>query len=425
MFISKKVFCRRQSPCVANMKSPSVCILVFGAKNGIAGHHYSVHDLAVMLRNSGVLTHVCVAGLKEGDHSRILENCSDHYSLDLSRDRLANLCEFRKRIKRERYDAIIPVDEIGCRVVDVLFPIKRPRLIPLKPGWVNSSSWISSTSDFICFSRENFDFFQNHRKYSRTCFHLLPNRVIPVEASEKRIAEIKRYLKIDPSAKIVVAASRVDIGAYGRPGKKAVFESALSLFNQMAGCSDVHLVAMGAPANKISREWLGERYGNAPNVHQLIDHPCLSEMSAILALGDIVVSTGRTAMESLSLGIPTFMPVQAHGEPILIDDVTLEQFAYSNFSGRAITMDSEYLSQQSGLARQILNDDRLLAGIKANTRKLFEDNLNVSSVSENYRALITKSETARTSLNGLLEWLNSVFRVFVVVSGIRRFCFKK
>lgn len=396
----------------------SLCMVIVGGLKGTAGHFYSAHDLAVALSSKGIHVEIKVLALRPGAHAKILEALPYHAVVPLFKGVFSSLGALRAEIRRSRFSGVIAFDEIGCRIINLLFPFNSINLVPLKPGWINTNSWISTCADFICFSKENADFYAKSKRYAATQIHYIPNRVISAVSDESKIADIRGQLGIPADDKIIVAAGRIDIGAGGKPGKQSIFVSALNLFEALNDRHQLHLVIMGKPVNHASTDWIQDMAGNRSNVHVFSSDIATDKLSAVLALGDCVVAQGRTAMESMSLGLPTFVPIDGLPLPVMVNEDTFDTLLYSNFSGRVEPADFANLQSADELITRIFFSNQQYLEISGATRNLFTKSLHIEEKINLYKDIIKNKKSVNISIKKLMSWCNSCLRVLVIYSRL-------
>lgn len=352
--------------------------LFISGKTGFGGHHVSTRDIVSSIRNKG---HECwVIGFGEMP-SKVFANDNYYLHFDISPFNLVERIKLKRTLSKESFDAYFPIDETSCRILFSIYPYTVKQTIPIKPGWINVSSWTNLTSDFICFSKENYDYMQSLAKYSSVNVHLIPNRVFTVKQDLKRIEQFKKTYKIKKQDFLLLGVSRID------PDKIPVFKALATLYEKLAAIKlPVKAFIIGTVSSEDTLKCIQKEFSD--KICIVTDTLYTTNVSQLLSVSYAVVGMGRTAMEGMSLGIPTFIPHKHSQMPLLIDSESLESALISNLTYRTDVTKS-LLSNNMTKIENLHSD---YENICNETRKLFQINLDVDSGTEKYLEIVEKQK---------------------------------
>lgn len=371
--------------------------LFMSGKTGFGGHHISTRDIVSSLRNKGIECWVVSLG-QTASKIFVSDKCFIHFNL--SPLNIAERNRMRKFLKDERFDAYFPVDETSCRILFSVYPVSVKQTVPIKPGWINVSSWTNLTSDFICFSKENYDYMKSLSKYSSVNVHLIPNRVNKVKCDSSRINRFKEEFKVNENEIILFGVSRID------PDKTSVFKSLVALYEKLSAIKlPVKAFLIGAVNSEKVLNDIQKEFGDKISI--ITDSLYTTNVSQLFSMSYAIVGMGRTAMESMSLGIPTFIPLMHSQLPLLVDSETFEAALSAN------------LTYRTNVANPILKSnlkkiERLHIGYKnicEETQRIFKDNLDIDSGIMNYIEIIdNQKKNARSYIREIRAFLFSNIR---------------
>lgn len=374
-----------------------IAFLLMSGSSGFGGHHVSAFEIMNGLRNLG---HECRLLSFGAVPSRVFSDDSTSRNFTLTPIDLNGRKKLAKFIKSEEFDAFFPMDETSCRILISVYPKALSKTIPVKPGWINVSSWTNLTKDFVCFSKENYEYMRSLTKYNNVSVHLVPNRVSEVKPDEVRIRKFCEQYGVDENEKVILAVSRID------PDKLCVFHSAkiLSDYLNDHGFPNRLFIIGSVSSEETLKELKSEK-----RFEIVTDTLYTKNVSQLFGLSCAVVAMGRTSMESLSLGIPTFVPTRTEGLPILITEDSFEYLLQSNFTYRAILPEENKRNNINDI--MCLSDD--VDSIKKMSKSLFLNYLDVEAGAKKYSSIAQSQEKHRLSFI-------TIFRGYVY-SNIRWF----
>lgn len=393
-----------------------ICLFVSSGATGFGGHHFSVRDIFLSMKEKQIDVTLLVAG--EID-SKVL-NEFDHFFIKLRYPWYFNsINAFKTFFKANDFDTVFCFDENTSRIAILNFHNQLQKVVPVKPGWLNSTSWTNSTNHFVCFSKENFDYMKGLLKYKKVQIHLIPNRVRNVAVDNIFCNNLKKDLSLTDVEKIILAVSRID------PDKKQVFVQSINLFKNLEKHSSAYrLIIAGHVSCNDTLSWLEtliEQQNLGSKVVLLTESLYTKNVSKIFSMADFLIGMGRTAMESMSLGKLTYIPIGNNNLPVLITKDNFEKAFQRNFTYRSEFNDSELQNNHSLLQR--FKDHNFIKELENETKMLFEENLSIEKGINAYLEIvksiknekaITKSLIKRSQIfaYSLLKlnygWLNSI-----------------
>ena len=132
-----------------------------------------------------------------------------------------------------------------------------------------------------------------------------------------------------------------------------------------------------------------------------------------------IVGMGRTAMESMSLGIPTFIPLMHSQLPLLIDSETFEAALSANLTYRTNVANPILKSNLKKIERLHIGYENICE----ETQIIFKDNLDIDSGIKNYIEIIdNQKNNTRDYIKEIRAFLFSNIRwtTAIIYSKIRK-----
>ncbi|MER8880465.1 hypothetical protein [Mesorhizobium sp. M0684] len=306
-----------------------VVMLVTASENGIAGHHFSVRDLATEFRAAGIDLRLVVVKVDESHGSKALQG-QEHETIGANVLGVGAMRSLAKLVAREKFEAVICYDEFTTRIAVAALPFHRKLIIAVKPGWVNSDSWTNGVGKFVLFSKENFEYYSGRSKYQNVQTFLIPNRVsIPKTDPLLRDVFYSKLPTLSPKDKIIICPVRFD--RY----KEVVIAQAVRLQRYLDRPDRrILLLIVGSIADRTYYEEVRKRMSASPSIFLSHDERLTQNLSAIIGYADITVGVGRTAVEALLLKKAVYIPVEGEKLPT---EITAENFfvlSHYNFTQR-------------------------------------------------------------------------------------------
>ena len=253
-----------------------------------------------------------------------------------------------KKIARE-YDIAHAFDEFAA----LFARLSRGANIYTRCGGPNPiGRYFPRVGNMICLSNENHEFFSTKLKSSRVEF--VPNRVRYFDVNENLINQLHdRYPQLREST-VILRISRID------PYYKRTIAQTVEFARAIR---DRHPNVIPVILGKIydQKFYRALKFEN-PECTFITDELFTEDAKTLLTVADFVVGTGRSMMESLSLGLPSLSPTADGALPELIHEGNVDHFFEYNFSERASK--TEFSKTQLQFVSNLLTDKNQLNNLK-------------------------------------------------------------
>ncbi len=209
----------------------------------------------------------------------------------------------------------------------------------VKCGGPNPSLYYPKADNLICFSKENYCFFK--KKSPKSLISLIPNRV----SRDALLSSQEDNQAFDE----LVGLKILCIARIGNE-YKSKFLLANNLKNSILNLGyKCTLVCIGS----IDDNHVFSELNNIleKNVLWLTESKYTNNASNYINAVDIVIGTGRGAVESLFLNKVTFTPVNNNTSLVEINNSNLSELLDNNFSGRSLLTSSDELLNPSLLVK--------------------------------------------------------------------------
>lgn len=309
--------------------------VAMAAPKGVAGHHYSIRDLARAFARQGWQVDVILFSVMADATSSVLEEFAPRF-VQTGATYGRAIADLRRWTGTHNVDVVLAFDETSNRIATCAQFGRLERLLPIKPGSVNSARWSAASTEFVVFSAEDLIFYSSHPKFARVHTNLITARVGLPTVDQAAVKEIRdRYLATHQASQLALCPVRI------ARGKDFFIDAVLRAFKAEHAQSEtpLALLIIGVDQDVPYREELEARVRNLP-VSFCTEQRFTKAVSAVLPAGDMVYAMGRTAMEALLLGKRAFCPSGHPDAPIW--EITPETFFSAisgNFTGRNATID--------------------------------------------------------------------------------------
>lgn len=199
------------------------------------------------------------------------------------------------------------------------------KLVVTKPGGPATRHWFLPYKNHIFFHSEDFERY-NKRLLRPTKIALIPHRVVSPDHPKKRPNPFKS--KNLNGIKKLICISR--IGKYYEHKLCQAINLLIELENRGIRCE---LVIIGVVEDTDTLNHL-KKISEPYRVTIRNDTASTLNAAEFIHYADIVVAGGRSLMEAISLGKPSFFPVKNSKLPCFADSKTIKEAAYFNFSER-------------------------------------------------------------------------------------------
>ena len=284
------------------------------------GHFYSLEATALgMGLPSNKVFVISVGNAK----SPKLSSFPNYYPFVSKMPLLGVVVKLWKFVRDNKIDIIHAFDAYSfffARIMSI-----RGKVLLTKCGGPPPSIYYPIADNFIVYSSEDFFCFMNKRAYRDVNIHHIPNRIKKITQNNGIVLDLKR--RIPSGAKVILRIAR--FSSFHR-------ESMLKTINLVKKMTNdglyVKLIIVGIVQEpKIFNELAEEVPHDALLLTQ---EKYTRNASKLIDVADIVVGTGRGAMEAATLGKLLLSPVKFSSIPVLVTELNRDKFLYYNFSTR-------------------------------------------------------------------------------------------
>lgn len=317
------------------MNGKRALFVAMAAPTVVAGHHYSMRDLARAFSAQGWQVDVMLCSALDVSESSVLQEFAPRF-VQTGKTYGQAIADLRCWIGTQGVDMVLAFDELSNRIATCAQFGRLQRLLPVKPGWVSSASWSAASAEFVVFSAEDLLFYRSHPKFARVHTNLITARVDLPPVDYAAVADIRsKYLAAHQASHLALCPVRIE------RGKAFFIDAVLRAFEEerIRSGADLALLIIGVDQDTGYCQELAAQIADLPV--SICTEPRLTKaVSAVLPAGDMVYAMGRTAMETLLLGKRAFCPSGRADAPIW--EITPENFFAAlsgNFTGRNATRD--------------------------------------------------------------------------------------
>lgn len=304
-----------------------VIYFIFVSAGGKGGHFHSLNHITQEIGNKNPSIRIITIGRET---SPILNHNPFFYKhLYFSKTKFFSFyLKLYKEIKSFNPELLHFFD---AHSYNVFFPISffvKKYIVVNKCGGPNPNNY-PIVPNLILFSEENLRWFLSRKQYNNTNIKVIPNRVTKIN-----IIEHPEYIK-DSSVFTFIRICRI-----GKTYYNSILNG-INLIKELTGRGiKVKLIIIGKVIDESEYNSL-IKISDGLNVEFIIDEDVTSEASNMLYLADAVIGTGRSAMESCSLGLPTLIPSKHYNFPILLTKSNFTNYFENNFTDRVSINDRD------------------------------------------------------------------------------------
>jgi hypothetical protein len=351
----------------------NVIFVISGNSHGLGGHHYSVRDLAQTSEchyNSKVIQ----VGSKANPCFLELGSRFKFIKTTLHKPwSVINAINECKHFSDEKNTCFIAFDYYSLSIIRLAFRNKKQSIIFCKPGGPNWKFSLKQIPTVLLFSEENFDYYLQNQPEVANNSYLIKGRV--KELNPTNLTDIDFFNNFLAKKKIFCVARFA-------PEKKVIFDRAIRFYEEYFKFSNnSHLFIIGLPSHSEVVNAVRERIKKSPlnkSISLCITPEYYQAASRIFGIADFLIGNGRTVIESMSLGIPSFVATESRELPILVTKESLCQLSPYNLSSRSIISDEVY-ENSLNYSKSAINDELFSTRLKLNTKKLFDLNYNINT----------------------------------------------
>ena len=260
-----------------------------------------------------------------------------------------------------------------------------------KPGGPNPGFYFPFCEDLFVFSKENEEWFRARKKFARCRIHFLPNRTTHVPADMARIDDMRQ--RYDLSGFVVLRIGRIS-PYYWRTAQQTLhLADVLRSRGMPAKAVFIGVVESNAALQKILE--------SKHSTYVVVTDPVFTRNAAeLLPIADVVVGTGRSAMEAAIAGKPVVCPTQDFDLPVLLTKQTVAQLMRANFSERSSIADPEFGEGSAAPERLIslLSDTQRLTEVRSETAAIAAEFFDIDKAIARYSEVYSRRQGGQLSV---------------------------
>jgi glycosyltransferase involved in cell wall biosynthesis len=344
--------------------------VIFNLRVGKGGHSFSLNATASTL--SRELNNVKVIDISNNDSYVLSSKQSTTYVRLSFAKPITLLKNIRKEIYNE-FDVIHCFDDFSYTLVRMAFFGKKLPIILTKCGGGNPKYYYPHSDYLICYSKENYSFFESNVNYP--VVDLLPNRLL----TQKVSVQTNKLDYLNDFKVNILCISRIN-DYY----EKKICQS----INLLKLLVDNGVVASLTIMGTVEDINLYEQLKNLcleTNVVFITEDLFTKKASDYIHYFDCVIGTGRGFMEGAIASKLMFVPTSDTKYPALVQKHNIENYASLNFSQRGIgdTDSSNLVIQFIGL----IEDDVKRNAYDVFIKKYSKDHFLIEGVKGEYLEL--------------------------------------
>lgn len=367
--------------------------IINSAEPALGGHYYTLKTISDNYNNLnqfGDTIDICIVG---NVISPVL--FTSHLRLEFIDFKkvgiLKGFCMFYSYIKRNRFDVIHAYDIPSysfARIASLFLGIP---ILLTKCGGPNFK-YVPFSYNILLFSKENYEYLSKLKKFRKTKFYLSPARVDKSFESidEKEVHRYKNELDIQNKF-VIIKICRFS------PEYLRYFLEILDEFQGMVNCKkNISLLLIGAiysqevyhKIKSVVEAINYNKYLTKLEVYLLTDDKFILNASRFLRLADVVIGTGRGAMEALSMRKPVFIGTEKKGM-ILVTKKTIEHLLYYNLSGRIGEIDFN-IRENNGfkvMLPRLIEDKQYRRKVEEESYSIFDEYFSVEKTVPVYETI--------------------------------------
>lgn len=294
--------------------------------SGLGGHWRSMRALVECMESQG---HTCkiLTMTKTGFGSPVISSMStESTEVALSYSKYYSFRKSLGSILKEYCPDVVHCFDFNSYYHFLLSGVrKRYPVIMSKCGGPPCTRLLPMPEHVVIFSQEDLEWFGlNSPSKKKSNFHYIPNRVSRVTSDEVLSDSVRTQVD---SEKVILQICRI-----GNHYENSIFQSLNLVRSLRAEGVNVKLALVGVvESEKVLRRVLDQ---GGDGLVVFSSRAYVEEASKILAAGDIIVGTGRGAMEAAMVGKPVLVPTKNTLTPILMQSSSFESLFRFNFSPR-------------------------------------------------------------------------------------------
>lgn len=257
---------------------------------------------------------------------------------------LSTVCDIKKIISTEKPDVIHCFDIPSYRFLSLSLCFTNVKFLLTIPGGNPNPNRLPYCKDIILFSKETMMSFQCCKRFNKTTFRYIPNRVNYTRLNQSETPK-------DGFLKLVQIIRIADV-------KHNQIVRTLNLLKILVRQGiNVKLILAGTVNTPSEKKFIDEFIltNKLNNNFEFINDKRVYRGSDLLSLGDCIIATGRSVMEAAALKKIILVPTQNEDFPVLLDEQNFEGLFHFNFSGRT---PSQYGPDEFKKVERLLTDNK-------------------------------------------------------------------
>lgn len=295
-----------------------LCYNETGIGNG--GHYFSLRTTAEEIQKTEA-TYIASIGSRA---LSVFSGMDNYYPMISNHPGPLLLLRLVIFVKKHHINVIHSFDKQSYLFGRILSIITRKPLVHTKCGGPAPRGYYPLVRDFVLYSNEDIKYFENAgKKYEN--LHYIPNRVKIQPQDQRAIQKLKERLR--PNAIVFLRIARIS-NFY----KKNIIDS-IDLIKKLRNEGmDAQLLMIGFVYETEAYEEILKHKNK--DVIIVTEKEFTDDASRLLSIADVVIGTGRGAMEAAILEKILLSTTKDHNIPVLVDEGNISIFFDYNFSSR-------------------------------------------------------------------------------------------
>lgn len=375
-----------------------------GINTGRGGHYYSLLQMAEEISKNSKILIISIGDKQPAIFSNIEYAHHLKASLITMPFLVKKISKLIKDQENKEINVIHGYDEFTVYLLRKLSKLFSCEMVLTKCGGAIKKN-LPCVPKLIVFHSKDYEFYKNNKAIGKV--YKIPNRVKPTIYNSDRINQLNK----------IYEDGYFHIVKIGRIGKYYfnTLKQAINLAEIFCKNKKIKLILIGYLESPFFANQL-KSYAKQKNVELefFSDSKFTRNASELIWGAELVIGTGRGAMEALSAGKLLFFPVSGRDLPCLFDVNTAEYAMENNFSERTkIPENLNYYFSQSMILDLIKNEDVIKEKIEFG-RKIFNEHFCVMSGAQYlYEVYNDKKNEYKEQLNPI-----SNIKLFIRFSGI-------
>lgn len=291
--------------------------------HGRGGHFYSLRTIRDAMPVDSLVVNIGSLA------SPVFEGLSNVRFFDVSSCYISRIREASRHLKEESVTHLHSFDVDSYYFASILSALCGLPVIHTKPGGPAPRRYYPFVNYLSVFSGEDYEYFGQRHFSGLRKLELIPNRLSSFIYDEAMISKIRQMAA---GRKVLLRIARIS-----HFHKKSIFQTlALASELQAKGIRIIPIIIGAIQDPDVHRVLVleVEKVGGL----LLTEDVYTINAKRLLPCADYVVGTGRSFMEAAFARAVLLSPTENGSFPILVDEHNYDDFKFSNFSGRGISV---------------------------------------------------------------------------------------